>query len=281
MTRTAAVSARLRLVHPFPSLLNGVAVFLMASIAGGTVATAVRLGLGMLFIQFAIGTLNDLMDAPRDAARIPVKPIPARLVGVMAARRLAVGAALGGLLFASPSGPLTVVIAAVGLGLGVAYDLGLSRTSISWLPLAFALPLVPVYAWYGAIGRVPAEILAVVPVAILAGAGLAAGNALVDIDADETTGRRTVAVALGRPGAWATHAGLLLGSMVLAVVLRPSGGGLAAERLVVSGVGATLAGVALLWWARGVGRRIAWGLEAIGIATIGIGWVLGAGAIGS
>ncbi len=34
----------------------------------------------MTLLQFAIGTVNDLVDAPRDAGHKPGKPIPAGLV---------------------------------------------------------------------------------------------------------------------------------------------------------------------------------------------------------
>lgn len=250
----------------------------MASVAGGTVTVALRLGLGMLFIQFAIGTLNDLLDAPRDRDRRPIKPIAAGVVSSSTARGLALGSATGGLILVAPSGPETLAIAAVGLGCGVAYDLWLSRTAISWLPLAFALPLVPVYAWVGASGGVPGAVLAVVPVAILAGAGLAIGNALVDLEADQGHGRRTVAVTLGRTRSWATQAGGLVLAIVLAILLWPIGGGLAAERVLATGIGLTLAGIVLLGVPRRIAGRIGWALEAVGIAVIGIGWVLAAGA---
>ncbi|MBI2763613.1 MAG: UbiA prenyltransferase family protein [Chloroflexi bacterium] len=279
------LSARLRLVHPFPSLLNSVAVFVMASTAGGPVTAALRLAVAMLFIQFAIGTLNDVLDAPRDRDRRPIKPIAAGLVSASTARGIALGSATGGLILVAPSGPETLAVAAAGLGCGVTYDLWLSRTAISWLPLAFALPLVPLYAWLGASGGVPAAVLAVVPVAILAGAGLAIGNALVDLEADRGHGRRTVAVVLGRTGAWATHASGLVVAIVLAILLRPLGGGLAAERVLAAGIGLAVAGIVLALTdvvpvgpPRGITGRIGWALEAVGVAAIGIGWVLAAGA---
>ena len=91
------LAAAARLVHPFPSVLDGVVVALVAMVAGGTAPVAVVLGLSMTLLQFAIGTVNDLVDAPRDAGHKPGKPIPAGLVSVRNARVIAVGSAAAGL----------------------------------------------------------------------------------------------------------------------------------------------------------------------------------------
>src|SRR5450759_5250112 len=66
-----------RLVHPFPSILDGLVVGLVALVGGGGPGTAAVLGLSMTLLQFAIGALNDIVDARRDAGRTPPKPIPA------------------------------------------------------------------------------------------------------------------------------------------------------------------------------------------------------------
>ncbi|MES2208627.1 MAG: UbiA family prenyltransferase [Chloroflexota bacterium] len=263
-------------MHPFPSLLNGVAVLVMAMIAGGSTTTALRLGGAMVLIQFAIGTLNDIVDAPRDGGRVPAKPIASGLIGMATARRVAVGAGVGGLILAAPSGSITFLIACLGLGCGVAYDLALSRTPVSWLPLAFALPLVPVFAWYGAVDRLPGEILTMVPIAVIAGTGLAIGNALVDHASDAARGRRTVAVAFGPTRGWVIHGALIIVAVVLAVVRRPQGGGPVADPLLLAGSAAVGAGVILLRRSAGAGPRVGWGLEAAGLAAVGIAWVVAA-----
>src|SRR3990172_6550997 len=232
-TRLGAAGARIRLTHPFPSLLNGAVVLAMALVAGGTPEIALRLAAAMTLLQVAIGTLNDVADAPRDAGRTPLKPIPAGLVSIRAARTASVAAAFGGLLLVAPSGPATVAVALAGLGCGVVYDLALSRTAISWLPLAIALPLVPIYAWLGATGALPLALFVIVPMAALAGGGLAIGNALVDVEADRASNRATVAGAVG------------LGAGILLVLARTA-----------------------------IRRRLAWQLEAAGVASIGVGWIL-------
>lgn len=276
MTRLGALGARLRLVHPFPSFLNGVAVLVMASIAGGSVPTVIRLSVAMVLIQFAIGSLNDVADAPRDTDRVPVKPIAVGLIRASTAQGVAVVAGLGGLILAALSGPITLVVAAVGLGCGVVYDLALSRTSFSWLPLTVALPLVPVFAWSGAVDRIPSDGLAIIPIAMLGGAGLALGNALVDLGADAARGRRTAAVAVGRTRGWTIHAVAVLGAAGAAVALRPPGGGVGAGVLFVLGIGTALAGVLGLRTSAGTAWRLAWGLEAAGVSLTGLAWVLAA-----
>ena len=50
----------------------------------------------MIALQMAIGALNDLVDAPADAGRVPPKPIPAQEVSVATARTVALVAAAVG-----------------------------------------------------------------------------------------------------------------------------------------------------------------------------------------
>ncbi len=274
MTRLGVLGARLRLVHPFPSLLNGTVVLAIALIAGGSVVTAARLALSMTLLQFAIGVANDLHDAPRDHGRTPVKPIPAGLVSIAAARVVLVSATIGGLVLAGMSGAPAFGLAVSGLACGFAYDFRLSRTAISWLPLALALPLVPLFAWLGVTSAVPVAIVVVVPIAALAGTGLAIGNALIDLASDVASSRPTVAVALGHQMAWRFH-GVAFGVAVLLVaVFLPRDGALLASALIVGGGALLAAGVAAIGRSRPQSQRIAWQLEAAGIGLIGIGWIL-------
>ncbi|MEO8208790.1 MAG: UbiA family prenyltransferase [Chloroflexota bacterium] len=270
----AALAARLRLAHPFPSLLNGLTVVVIALLAGGSTLAAVRLGLAMTAFQFAIGALNDLVDAPRDIDRVPPKPIPAGLVSMDVTRLVVVGSAIVGVALALPSGPGTAAVGLLGLGCGVIYDLRLSRTAASWLPLAIGLPLVPVFAWLGATGNVPPGVLGLVPLAMLAGVGLAIGNALVDVDADTFLGRRTIAVALGRRRAWLVHALTLMVTILLLLAIGPRGGGALQGALTVSGIAAVTGGLGLTAMRERSRWRMGWPLEAVGVATLGTGWFI-------
>ena len=67
-----------RLTHPFPSLLDGLATAAIALVAAGEAPTAVRLGVSMTALQASIGILNDVVDAPRDAGHKPVEADPGR-----------------------------------------------------------------------------------------------------------------------------------------------------------------------------------------------------------
>lgn len=234
----------------------------------------------MVLLQFSIGATNDVVDAERDHDRTPPKPIPAGLVGRDTARAVAVAAAAFGLLLAASFGGVVLAIAAAGLGCGLAYDLRLSRTAFSWVALAVALPLVPVYAWFGATGALPTSVIPIVPMAMAAGAALAVGNALVDLDADLALERRTVAVALGRVRAWGVNAVVLAIVVGWLLVTRPAGGGAdggpAANVLADAGTALVAVGVALLGIRRGAAARAGWALEAVGVAVLGVAWVMAA-----
>jgi len=276
------------LTHPFPSAVNALATAGLATLAAAPAPVALRLGLSMLALQASIGVVNDLFDEPFDRVNRPGKPLVAGRVSRRAAALVA-GAALGaGIALSAASGAATALVAAAGVGLGYAYDAGLSRTLISWLPLAVALPLVPVHAWLGATGTVPDPLLALVPIAVVAGAGLTVGNGLADLDADAGSGRPSLAARLGRSGAWLLATALLAAAALGAVATAAgwhvgsweSGEGTVRLAGLVGGCTLLPVGAGLLWARSGRVRQVGWGLQAIGVALIGIGWIAGA-AVGS
>ncbi|MBI2776258.1 MAG: UbiA family prenyltransferase [Chloroflexi bacterium] len=242
--------------------------------------TAMRLGIAMTAIQFSIGILNDLVDAPRDGGRVPPKPIPAGLVARRSAAAAAAGAAALGLGLAAVSDPWTLGIAVLGAACGYAYDLRLSRTPLAWLPLALALPLVPAYAWQGATGSIPSALADLIPIGFIAGAGLAIGNALADAAADARRGIPSIAVRLGRGRAWAIHAaalGVAAAAVAASVAGSGSGAGGPAAPVVAAGSVTLACGAVLLLPGSARRLRAGWALEALGIAGLGIGWLLAAG----
>ena len=243
--------------------------------AGADDLVALRLAGSMLALQASIGALNDLVDAEADRARKPGKPIPRAVASPTEAAALA-GAGLAlGLLLSLVSNPATAAVALAGAGLGYLYDLRLSRTAWSWLPLALALPLVPLHAWLGVTGAAPPSVLGVIPVGILAGAGLAIGNGLADEQRDVSAGIRTVAVSLGRRRAWLVHGLALAAAVALAILsLRIAGAGdgwlppTMLPAIALIGAGAVLLaspGEAL--------RERGWELEALGVAGLGLVWL--------
>jgi len=238
---------------------------------------ALRLGLAMTAIQFSIGALNDLVDAAHDRGRRPLKPVAEGLVRPGTAMVVVGVTAAIGLGLAAASGPATVAVAVLGGACGYAYDLRLSRTPLSWAPLALALPLVPVFAWVGASGSLARELVALVPIGILGGAALAIGNALVDVEADRAAGRPSVAVWLGREVASRVHAASLGLATLLALLSAPLAASPAAAIMAVAGVaGLGIGGALVLTTPRSSGpsaSRVGWQLEALGAAVLGIGWV--------
>jgi 4-hydroxybenzoate polyprenyltransferase len=246
----------------------------------------------MLGIQVAIGALNDVVDAPRDARSKPRKPIASGLVPARVGVLVAGGGATVGLGLSSASGLATLLVGAACLGLGWVYDLRLSRTALSWLPLALALPLLPIHAWLGASGDVPTSLVVLVPVGVLGGSGLALANGLVDIERDTSTRRSAIVVRLGARRAWVLQGALLGLAAVLAILLAPvgaEGGGagsidtvLALLRRwgVVVGCVAIAIGALVLASSRAGIRERGWELEALGIFSLGIGWIAGASTIG-
>jgi 4-hydroxybenzoate polyprenyltransferase len=271
-----------RLVHPFPSILDGLATAAIAIVAGGGPAVALRLGVAMTAIQFAIGALNDLADAERDAGR-PDKPIPSGQVGRRLARLVVVTGFAVGLGLSAPAGPLVLGLALAGAAAGVAYDLGLKGTP--WAPVAFAigLPLLAVYAWLGASGELPPGATILVPAASLAGIALAVGNALVDVERDRASGTLTPATELGPARAWTLAAalygvviGLALGSIALASPPAGPGGAAAGPGAAATALGSIgiVAGLALARSRSASRRERGWELQAVGVAALGAGWLL-------
>src|SRR4051812_43790134 len=109
MSALRTMSARramraLRLVHPFPSFVNSALVFGLAGLAGGSLGHALLLALAMLGMQFCIGTVNDLHDAPLDRLAKTWKPVAAGTISSRAALTVAIVTAGGGLALAALAG---------------------------------------------------------------------------------------------------------------------------------------------------------------------------------
>jgi len=254
-------------------------VAVVALVAGTGAAQAFVLGLSMTLLQFAIGALNDLVDAPRDAGQRVGKPIPDGVVSPEAARFVIAGSVGGGLLLAAVSGGLgLVLLALLGLAIGAAYDLRAKGTTLSWLPLAAGIPLLPLYGWYGATGDIPAMFLVIVPAAANAGAALAIANALVDVERDEAAGNGSIAVALGRHQAARLVVLLLAVVTVLAIgttlVTGAPAGWVAAVALAAC---VPLGGAAFGMVAAGrpgtAWRELAWEVQAVGTGLLAVAWL--------
>jgi 4-hydroxybenzoate polyprenyltransferase len=266
----------IRLVHPFPILLDGIATAAVALLAAGDGWTAIRLGAAMVGLQASIGALNDIVDAPIDAGQKLGKPIPAGLVEPSRARRVVIGSAAFGLLLAAPSGPGALVVAGLGLAIGYGYDLVAKGTAWSWLPFALGLPLLPVFGWYGAVGSLPTAFSIVVPAAIMAGAALAIANALADAHRDRAAAIGSVAIRLGSRRAWA--AGAVLQSAVALIALASlwvSGAAALAIATAVLSAGIVACGVGLGRASSPRTLELAWEVQAVGVALLAVCWLWG------
>ena len=267
-----------RLVHPFPSVLNGAVVALIALVAGDGPQLAFVLGLSMTCLHFAIGTVNDLVDAPSDAGRKPGKPIPAGVVTVSQARLVAAGAAGLGLLLSLAGGPGLLVLAVLGLAIGLVYDLWAKGTTFSWLPFAVGIPILPLFGWFGATGEVPGLFVVLAPAAGTAGTALAIANAIVDMERDRGAGDRSIALALGAGRAAALV--LVLHGVVAALAVGTAAIVGAPTGWVVAVLGASLAplgGAALGLLAASrpspALRELAWDVQAVGTGLLAVAWL--------
>ncbi len=264
----------LRLVHPFPSLLDASVTAAVAAIAGAGAVAVVNLAAAMLLLQMGIGAANDWADAPADGTAQPAKPIPSGMVRGAIAARIALGAAAAGLVLAALAGPAPLAVAAAGLSVGLAYDLRLKGTSWSWVPYAVGIPLLPVFAWVGATGSLPAPFAVLVPIAMLAGAALAVANALADLERDRSAGTETVATSLGLDRA--RRIGAALQGLVVAAALGSAvafGGDAAWVALAAGGSAIVLAGLAIGWSGRPAVRRLSWEVQAVGVGVVAGGWI--------
>lgn len=247
----------------------------VATAAGAEPVLALALGVSMGALQGSIGALNDIHDAPDDAGRKPGKPIPAGLVRVPLAWAVVGGGALVGVALGAAVDVRVGALAVVGLLIGYGYDLVAKGTAWSWLPFAVGIPLLPVYGWLGAAGALPTFFLALVPMAVLAGAALAIANARADLERDLAAGTASVATGLGLEGSWRLHAALWLLTLIVGLGwLAFRGVGLL--QIAPVGAAAGLIGTVVLWSRdrRAGGRERAWQFEAIGSALALLTWLL-------
>lgn len=175
----------IRVLHPFPSLVVTAVTVTFAFLADSSPPTdkVTALGIGMLCYQFCIGLVNDIVDASDDAVSKPWKAIPRGVVPRRAALLLAAFLASAGLFATSTLPTAGWLIGVGGLGCGLAYDLWLKRTPLSWLPMSLALPLIPVWIFV-ALDRWDALLWWSLPLGWLLGLSLHLVNQAPDIAAE-------------------------------------------------------------------------------------------------
>ena len=263
----------LRVVHPFPSVLNSVLVLGLCVVAGATPTDAALLTIGMLGIQLCIGTVNDLADQALDAQTKPWKPIPSGLVSLRTARSVALITGAVGLIAPLAVGPAVAIMATVMLGCGLVYDLWLKPTAWAWACYSVAFAVLPVYAWYGSVGTLPPLSQFLLPLAALAGPALQLSNGLIDLERDREGGIATLATRLGRQRSLIAIATLLLVTYGIAWWTLASRGLLVSEAAVAIATAVAIVGLVLSASER-VGLRAAgWTAQAVAIALLAFGWL--------
>ena len=215
------LTALVRACHPEPTAGVTLLSTALAAAAGAGPARTALVASTVLTGQLSIGWCNDVVDRGRDAAAgREDKPVAAgdlrpRTVALAAGSALVVSLALS-----AAAGPRAGAAHAGVLAGGWAYDLGLKRTTWSWLPYAVAFGLLPAYCVLVAgAGGVPAWL-------VLAGALLGTGahflNVVPDIDDDRATGVRSLPVLLGAGASRVVGSGLLFAAACV-LVLGPAG----------------------------------------------------------
>ncbi len=269
----ARLISALRLVHPFPSLLNSALVLGLALVAGDDPARSVLLAAGMLGLQFCIGTVNDLYDERVDRVAKPWKPIAAGVVSRRAAWAVAVVAGGGGLAAATAAaGGATLAMAAAMLACGLVYDARLKPTVWAWTCFSAAFAILPLYAWYGVTGQLPPRSEFLLPLAALAGPVIQLSNGLADLERDAAAGLPTLAARLGRRSA------LLLIGLLLVVIhglawLALTRATVAALTPVAGASALALLGLGLSAAPRPAWREIGWMVQACALALLGLAWL--------
>lgn len=271
-----ALARGLLVLHPFPSLLNGILVAALAGIAGAPAVTMAVLGAAMTGLHLAIGGMNDVIDAPRDTRFKPTKPIPAGFISVRATVILTALVAAIALLLSAVHGEVALAAGVGVLAAGVVYDLWLKPTAAASLCFAVAFVLLPIFAWVPVTGALPPQAGLLLPVAALAGPVLHLSNALVDLEGDRASGSWALAVRLGQGKAVAVLAVLVVLAHGLAwwtLLSQPAPIGSIG---IVAG-GSVLAALGLAASANPSPRRreIGWRAQALAMVLLGAGWVLG------
>ncbi|KQX71745.1 MULTISPECIES: UbiA family prenyltransferase [Aeromicrobium] len=250
-----------RASHPGPAAAVTLAAVLLALTWGASARTAALIGVAALAGQLSVGWSNDLVDRHRDRtsgrrdkplATGDITPTSVRAAIVVA---LVVAVATSLSLGARP-GALHVVLVATGW----AYNLGLKRTVVSWLPYAVCFGGLPVVVSLAARGEVgPAWI---VVAGALLGTGAHLVNAVPDLEDDRRTGVVGLPHRLGARGSVDLATALMLAGTVVTVVVP-------AEGLDVLGIAALVLCAGLLVAGRVSGGRGAF-RAAMGIALVDV-----------
>jgi 4-hydroxybenzoate polyprenyltransferase len=268
----------LRIIHPFPTLLNVVATAGLAFVAADgspDASVLVRMLLLMLFAQSAIGVTNDLFDRDLDAAAKPWKPLVAGAIDARQATMLVVLLVVGVVLIGVTLGPASLGLAVLGLACGLAYDVRLKRSMFSGVPYMIAIPTLPIWVWV-TLGEWQPDLWWLLALGPLIGLALHLANTLPDLEADARSGVFGLAHRLGAARsmllAWAAFAGALATSLGVAPLVEYDAVLYAVT--LGTGVAALTASIGAYAVRRdGFALQLGFGLLGVGAAALAVGWL--------
>lgn len=275
MTLLRRLKAYARLIHPFP-----VAVVMMSSaglliVARGGIpqaSLAIRAMTVVLLSQVAVGALNDYMDRYTDARTQPDKPIPSGLVSPGEALALALSAGLAVPLAAGSFGAWSAVLMSVATAAGLAYDLGLKRTPLSFL--AYVVAFLGLATWIWLItGRLTPIFFSVYPAGFCLLTAAHLSNSLPDIETDQLLGQRGLSTLLGPRRTLLAIVALYALGAVPTVLLSLLTGSLPSLALTLTGclLAAVSAVLGFSQLHRRAVRKLVFRLMAPAIAVLGLG----------
>ncbi|MCL3820151.1 UbiA family prenyltransferase [Aeromicrobium wangtongii] len=218
----ATAGALIRASHPGPTAAVTALAVLLASVWDAAPPTIVLIGVAALTGQLTVGWSNDLIDRDRDrrSARSD-KPLA---TGALAAADVRAAIATAGVVTTATSlslGARPGIAHLVLVAAGWAYNLGLKRTLVSWLPYAVCFGGLPAVVSLAA-GRGWAPVWTVAAGALL-GTGAHLVNAVPDLADDRRTGVRGLPHRLGARRSIDVATVLLLAGTVVTLV-APVGG---------------------------------------------------------
>jgi len=268
----------LRIIHPFPTLLNVAATAGLAFVAAHGSPDAsdlARMMLVMFFAQSAIGVTNDLFDRDLDAYAKPWKPLIAGAVRPATAIGLALGLIGAAAVVAVTLGAASFALAMLGMTCGLAYDVRLKRSLFSAVPFMIAIPTLPIWVWV-TLGEWEAALWWLLPLGALIGLALHLANTLPDIDDDARHGVRGLAHRLGAVGSTAIGWSSFALALAISVALVPAlDYDLRVYAPAATFGAACLAGSIALFALRrdGFALQVGFGAIGIGSAVMAVGWL--------
>jgi 4-hydroxybenzoate polyprenyltransferase len=213
-------AALLRAAHAPPTIAVTVLATTLAATSGRGLTGTVLVAAAVLTGQLSIGWSNDLIDRERDrAAGRPDKPVASGAVTAQMVRLACGTAAAACIPFSLASGWRAGLCHLVGVAGGWAYNLGLKRTLLSWLPYAMSFALLAGFLSLGLPGH-PAPHWWVLAAAALLGVGAHFLNVVPDVAADRLAGILGLPQRLGADHA-RTAGAVLLAAAAAIVTLGP------------------------------------------------------------